>query len=221
MQVKTNVNIYKADLGVLAMLTYLHDIRNKLTLISGHTSLLSKKYGEEDFIPIRTNLVRINEIINDAYRFLQQKLDETPHSLTNIDFIKQLDLMTEAVMLLYPIEIVNEVSEFHPRGNFEIDFDIGLVFQVIENAIDNSLKAHATKLHIRLLETGNDCIFEIVDNGFKKDSQPKSPTGSIMPHGIGKEIMNENMSKLNGKVEWTRRIDYSGMILRLYFPKKL
>jgi signal transduction histidine kinase len=202
------------------MLTYLHDIRNKLTLISGHTALLSKKYGEEDFIPIRTNLVRINEIINDAYRFLQQKLDEAPHSLANSDFIKQLDLMTEAVTLLYPIEVVNEVSDFHPRGKFEIDFDIGLVFQVIENAIDNSLKAQATKLNIRLLETGNDCIFEIVDNGFKKDSLPKSPAGSIMPHGIGKEIMNENMKKLNGKVEWTRRIDYSGMIVRLYFPKK-
>jgi signal transduction histidine kinase len=203
------------------MLTYLHDIRNKLTLISGHTTLLSKKYGEEDFTPIRMNLMRINEIINDAYKFMQQQIEEAPLSLSSDDFIKQLVLITEAVALLYPLEMVNEVANFHPRGKFDVDFDNGLVFQVIENVIDNSLKAHATKLHIRLLESGNDCIFEIVDNGFKNETGVKSPTASAMPHGIGKEIIMDNMKKLNGKVEWTRRIDYSGMIVRLYFPKKM
>jgi signal transduction histidine kinase len=203
------------------MLTYLHDIRNKLTLISGHTALLSKKYGEEDFNPIRINLMRINEIINDAYRFTQEQLRECRLSLTSHEFIKQMDLLTDTVTLLYPIEMKNEVNDYHPRGEFEVDFDIGLIFQVLENAIDNSIKARATKLNIRLLESGNYCIFEIVDNGTIKECVEKTSQDiSIIPHGIGKEIMDQNMRKLHGKVEWTRRIDHSGMIVRLYFPKK-
>ncbi|MBY0415698.1 MAG: hypothetical protein K2Q18_16105 [Bdellovibrionales bacterium] len=203
------------------MITYLHDIRNKLALISGHTSLLAKKYGEDDFNPIRTNLMRINEIINDAYRFMQQQLDQENLSLSEIEFIKQLDLMTDAVALLYPIELKNEVHDYHPRGKFEVDFDIGLMFQVIENAIDNSLNAKATKISIRMLESGNQCIYEMVDNGSLKDNTPKVVIeNSVIPHGVGKEIMTQNMEKVGGKVEWTRRIDHSGMIVRLYFPRK-
>lgn len=203
------------------MLTYLHDIRNKLTLISGHTSILSKKYGEEDFHAIRTNLIRINELINDAYRFMLDGYEECRLSFTPIEFIRQMDLLTETISFLYPIEVVNETRDYKPRSEFNIDFNINLVFQVIENAIDNSLKAKSTKLIIRLLEAGNNCVLEIVDNGMeKKQAETSFEEISIIPHGIGKEIMNDNMKKVHGKIEWARRLDNSGMIVRLYFPKK-
>jgi signal transduction histidine kinase len=203
------------------MLTYLHDIRNKLTLISGHTAILSKKYGEEDFHAIRTNLIRINDIINDAYRFMQDGYEESKLSFTPIEFIRQMDLLTETISFLYPIEVINETRDYRPRSEFSIDFNINLIFQVIENAIDNSLKAKSTKLIIRLFETGNNCVFEIVDNGMEKKQTGSSfEEGSIIPHGIGKEIMNDNMKKVDGKIEWNRRLDNSGMIVRLYFPKK-
>jgi signal transduction histidine kinase len=203
------------------MLTYLHDIRNKLTLISGHTAILSKKYGEEDFHAIRTNLIRINDIINDAYRFMQDGYEESKLSFTPIEFIRQMDLLTETISFLYPIEVINETRDYRPRSEFSIDFNINLIFQVIENAIDNSLKAKSTKLIIRLFETGNNCVFEIVDNGMEKKQAGSSfEEGSIIPHGIGKEIMNDNMKKVDGKIEWNRRLDNSGMIVRLYFPKK-
>ncbi len=203
------------------MLTYLHDIRNKLTLISGHTSILSKKYGEEDFHSIRTNLIRINELINDAYRSMQDGFEECRLSFTPIEFIRQMDLLTETISFLYPVEVINETRDYRPRSEFNIDFNINLVFQVIENAIDNSLKAKSTKLIIRLLESGNNCIFEIVDNGTeKKHIESPLEEVSIIPHGIGKEIMNDNMKKIQGKIEWARRMDNSGMIVRLYFPKK-
>lgn len=203
------------------MLTYLHDIRNKLTLISGHTSILSKKYGEEDFHAIRTNLIRINELINDAYRFMQEGYEECRLSFTPIEFIRQMDLLTETVSFLYPIDVINETRDYRPKNEYKIDFNINLVFQVIENAIDNSMKAKSTKLMIRLFESDNNCIFEIVDNGSeKKHLETSFEEISIIPHGIGKEIMIENMKKVDGKIEWSRRLDNSGMIVRLYFPKK-
>lgn len=204
------------------MLTYLHDIRNKLTLISGHTNILSRKYGEADFHAIKTNIIRINELVNDAYRFMQEGYQDCRLSFTPTEFIRQMDLLTETVALLYPINIVNETRDYRPREHFNIDFDINLIFQVLENAIDNSLKAKSTKLIIRILESGNNCVFEIVDNGIEKPKiDPLLLETSIIPHGIGKEIMIENMKKVHGKIDWTRRIDHSGMIVRLYFPKKI
>lgn len=204
------------------MLTYLHDIRNKLTLISVHTGVLSKKYGEEDFHAIRTNLIRINDLINDAYLFMQQGYEECRLIFSPIEFVRQMDLLTDTISFLYPIEVINETRDYKPKSEYNIDFNINLVFQVIENAIDNSLKAKSTKLIIRLFESGNNCIYEIVDNGSSaKQAESTFEEGSIIPHGIGKEIMNENMKKVHGKIEWTRRLDNSGMIVRLYFPKKV
>ncbi len=203
------------------MLTYLHDIRNKLTLISGHTSILANKYGEEDFLPIRTNLVRISDLINDAYRHLKEGMTEQQMHLTPAEFVKQMDLFTETVELLFPIEIKNEVLDYRPKSHFQIDFHINSVFQVIENALDNSVKARSTKVIIRLVETVSHCVYEIVDNGIgKSDTDTFVEDASIIPHGIGKEIMMQNMERVHGKVEWTRRLDQKGMIVRLYFPKK-
>ena len=204
------------------MLTYLHDIRNKLTLISGHTSILSQKYGEADFLAIKTNIIRINELINDAYHFLQEGYRDCKLSFTPNEFMRQMDLLTETIELLYPINVINETRDYRSKEHFMIDFDINLIFQVLENAIDNSLKANSTKLIIRILETGNNCVFEIVDNGVEKlKTDQLIQDSSIIPHGIGKAIMIENMKKVHGKIDWTRRLDHSGMIVRLYFPKKI
>ena len=50
------------------MLNYLHDIRNKLTIISGQATILARKYDNHtDFLPIISNVSRINELINEAY----------------------------------------------------------------------------------------------------------------------------------------------------------
>lgn len=206
------------------MLTYLHDIRNKLTLISGHTALLSKKYGEEEFFLIRTNLVRISELINDAYRELQRTNEYPPIMYTPQELVRQMDLLTETAQLLFPVQIKNETRDYKPQDFFHIELNIQQLFQVIENALDNSVKAQSTKIIIRLLDNGTHCIYEIVDNGTGKQQQDEYTTVndvSIIPHGIGKEIMIQNMKNLHGKVEWARRMDQTGMIVRLYFPKKV
>lgn len=203
------------------MLTYLHDIRNKLTLISGQTAILSKKYGEEDFLPIRTNLVRISDIINDAYHHLNDGKESGPILFTPKEFIRQLDLLVDAAQLLFPLEFTNDVRSYNPKKFFNIEFNVNQIFQVIENAIDNSLKANSTKLIVRLFDTNSHCIFELVDNGTEKNSPEENSyeVSSSIPHGIGKEIMINNMENHHGKIEWIRRLDDSGMIVRLYFPK--
>lgn len=182
--------------------------------------MLSKKYGEEDFAPIKTNLTRISELINDAYRDLKDEADQVNSTYTPVDFINQMDSMVEAARDLFPVYIQNEVKDYRPGKQFHIELNPKLVFQVIENAIDNSCKARSTKIIIRLLETDSFSILELIDNGVEKATTMSSPVAvSIIPHGIGKEIMINNMIKANGRVEWSRRLDNSGMIVRLYFPK--
>jgi K+-sensing histidine kinase KdpD len=206
------------------MLTYLHDIRNKLTLISYQATKLSKKHGEDDFISIRTNLVRINELLNDAYRHMRQQQHEKKIRYSPAEFVRQMDLLTETMQLLYPVQFQNDVCGYKTQENFNIEFNIGLVFRVIENAIDNSVNANSSKIIVRIIETAEFCVYEITDNGTGKiDNESDCPGEiiSIVPHGIGKEIMTQNMNSIGGQIKWTGRIDHSGMIVSLFFPKIL
>ena len=122
-----------------------------------------------------------------------------------------------AINIVYIFKYVDLINIFKTIFNT----DLTRINQ-LENAIDNSIKANSTKIILRLLETTSHCIFEVVDNG--SESSPRDSnsieSSSVIPHGIGKEIMMQNMERIGGKAEWARRLDNSGMILRLYFPKQ-
>lgn len=201
------------------MLHYLHDIRNKLTIIGGHTSLLSHKYNPEDFLPIKTNINRINDLVNDAYQSLNNNKSEVKEELTLNEFIKKIDLLAEAFIFAFPLQLINQVSDYCTSTEGSVHFNINLLIQVLENAIDNSLKADSSNLIMRILEEGKFLVLELLDNGSGiSASQSAGTEASVIPHGLGKKIMQENMRQINGKIEWTPRMDGAGMMVRLYFP---
>jgi K+-sensing histidine kinase KdpD len=203
-----------------SMINYLHDIRNKLALISGHATILSKKYGAEDFIPIHTNVMRINDLVNNVYSHFCAKDSPERTSVTTTvkDFVSQMDVLTDALKLIFPLEIQNEVLDFKPNPDWKILYNIELILQIMENAIGNSINANSTKIYVRVLEVDSKCIIELVDNGQGKKEPPALKKDSTIPHGLGTKIMRENMTAMNGKAEWIRRFDGNGMIVRLYFP---
>ena len=204
------------------MINYLHDIRNKLTLISGHTSLLAKKYGPEDFTPITTNIMRINDLVNEAYLHLSSQDEKPPiQSVTIKEFLSHLDVLADALKLIFSVEIKNEVLDYRISRPCEVDHNPKHIVQIMENAIGNSINADATVVYIRVLEVDHFCIVELVDNGnstVKKTQEIKRD--SIIPHGLGTKIITKYMSNMNGKAEWSPRFDGNGMVLRLYFPMK-
>ncbi len=208
------------------MLSYLHDIRNKLTIISGHASLLAHKYAnEKDFLPITANVTRINELINHAYESMLEHSNERLQNITLKEFLRLTDLLIEALSLNYSIEINNGISAFRDpvNQNAKLLFSKDALISVLENAIDNAVNASATKVIIHIIQIDEDVILEIIDNGSGINlSTPSSRAllkdNSLIPHGLGKKIMNENMKKLNGKITWAPRMDSSGMIVRLTFP---
>jgi signal transduction histidine kinase len=202
------------------MINYLHDIRNKLTLISGHAAILSKKYGPEDFVPIQTNIMRINDLVNNAYSHLCADDSEVRTSLTTStkDFLAQMDVLVDALKLIFPLEIQNEVLDFKPNPDWKLLHNIDLILQIMENAIGNSINANSTKIYVRVLEVDSKCIIELVDNGQGRKEPLPLQKASVIPHGIGTKIISKNMTTMNGKAEWIPRLDNTGMILRLYFP---
>lgn len=205
------------------MLNYLHDIRNKLTIVSGHTNRLAQKYNADDFVVIKTNLVRINELINEAY---EAHISEKKFQLEKVElnhFIKRVELLIDALDLNYSLKIKNELHEFdlHPVADQKVFYSVPFIIPIIENALDNAVKANSSQLIIRAQVIDCAFVLELVDNGsgICLNTKENSVTEqSALPHGLGKNIMSENMKKLNGKISWTPRMDASGMIVRLSFP---
>ncbi len=208
------------------MLNYLHDIRNKLTIISGHATFLARKYdNHKDFLPIISNVSRINELINEAYVSMSEHNNPQLQKLSFNEFLKQIDLLLESLALNYSIEINNGINAFSGpvHENRRIELSMDPLISVIENAVDNAFKASATKLIFHVIQVDENAILEIIDNGIGINLTPTKSQlllkeNTLIPHGLGKNIMMENMKKLNGKISWAPRTDSSGMIVRLTFP---
>jgi len=206
------------------MLNYLHDIRNKITIVNNYTALLSRKYNDEEINVITANMIRINDLLNEAYKEfkLLPELEQNTiknDEITLKDFENKLDLIIDSISLGFPLSINNLISSTQINGAAKIVFNMQTLMQVLENAFDNSLKANSSKLSVRLSIQETNCIVELIDNG--SGISPLATAvkdSSTIPHGLGKKFMSESMKSLNGSVEWTPRMDGSGMIVRLYFP---
>jgi K+-sensing histidine kinase KdpD len=207
------------------MLNFLHDIRNKITIINAHTSRLSKKYSDEEIMHIKTTVMRINDLVNDAYEQFSgsdslRELSLGSNDETNVlQFAAKIEMLIEKIALSFSFEINNQINTTLLNLNSIIQYNPKLLIQVLENAFDNSLKADSSKIIIRVIENEACCIVELVDDGSGISPTAKfNPVHTVIPHGLGKKIMEENMKKMNGKVEWLPRMDGSGMIVRLLFP---
>lgn len=211
------------------MINYLHDIKNKLGIILGHTMILEKKYGENhaDFVMIKNNVFHINQLINDAYREHQTK---ESHEITEVSvgtFLFQVVHQIDSIVVRNSIEILREKFD----NNFDVDFNLQynghLIDQIFENAIDNSIKANATKIVFKLVHGANYLAIDIIDNGvglvcekeLTESSSVVSMDNSLIPRGLGKKIMIQNIRRLNGNIEWAQRKRVKGTVVRLYFPK--
>jgi nitrogen fixation/metabolism regulation signal transduction histidine kinase len=180
------------------------------------------KYGEEDFLPIKTNVLRINDIVNDAYGQLTVTKNNsgTIDTLPVRDFLKKIDVLVDALKLIFPVCFKNEIEDFEPSGDFKLSYVISNLIQIMENAVGNSVAANADTVYIRLLETDKHFVIELVDNGTGKNKNNNLTIKeySAIPHGIGTQIIETHMRGVNGRAEWRKRFDQDGMILRLYFP---
>lgn len=203
----------------LVINNYLHDIKNKLTIILGHSFRLSRKHADIDFAPVITNVTRINEIVNDLYLYTDNKVN---HELENYEITAvmfHLIAMAETLSAQFSIKIGTFILHDLKVNNEYIKLNLKLLLQVIENATDNSIKANSSVIDIYLLFEKGNYVIDIVDNGVGLNNhQNIKDNNSLLPHGMGTKIIWQNMKKMNANVEWAPRGGNQGTIAKLIFP---
>jgi len=181
--------------------SYLHDLNNKLTIIYG--ALRSYKNGkippEEKIEAVKARIQDIIHALNSEFQFEEFKNDFL--TLSFVELRENLLLMIEKLRLIYlgtglSFNVVNEGSTF----NQFIKIEKNLLYQILENAIENSVNASSNSVQISLIQELHSTKIEIKDNGtgFKENFQKKETV--LKTCGIG--IIKENMRIMDGEANY-------------------
>jgi K+-sensing histidine kinase KdpD len=161
---------------------------------------------------------RINEIITKLHCEFKNGFIDTN---VPIPFNQKAfsDLMEVTVIKLQKIYyeasiIYRESFDVWNDGEF-ISIEKELLYQVLENAVENSCHAKATEIKLSLVREQNQIILQVSDNG--DGIKIKKNTNRIFPEGTGTEIIKENLNQMGAKSEYTPNPD-GGITLSLMFP---
>lgn len=200
-------------------LSYVHDLKNKLTLLYA----ISKKARQSQ--PLSDDKVNaVIERINEILKILSSDFDfetEGVISLKSYGLNELNEFILSAinkVKLLYP-EISIEYSKLCENWNNKINFDKDLLYQVLENAIENSNNAQARKIELSLLKENEFIVIKLSDNGegFKNDIvDPRLPANQV----CGINIIRQNMKRMNGEAFYESST-LGGVSLNLKFHSDL
>ncbi len=196
--------------------SYLHDLNNKLTIIYG--ALRSYKKGnppsEEKIDAVKARIQEIIHCLNTEFQFEESSeaeiktMDREELGETLFSMIEKLNLIYTGTSFLF--KNPNQES----RNNQFTKIDTKLLYQILENAAENSINAKASSIEISLLEDLNSFKIEIKDNGtgFKENSQLEETV--VKTCGIG--IIKENMRMMDGEAAYFTN-NPQGVTLTLLF----
>ena len=148
-----------------------HDLRTPLTTIYGSTSVLIENY---DSLPKEQQIRLLTQVREDAdslIRMVENLLSVTRVNEETVRINKTptvLEELIDAALLKfskhYPAQ---EVQVIIPDDFISIPMDAMLIQQVLINILENAV-THArgmTKLQLRVSTSGDNAVFEIMDNG--------------------------------------------------------
>jgi signal transduction histidine kinase len=196
--------------------SYLHDLNNKLTIIYG--ALRSYKIGktpsEEKIDAVKARIQEIIQALNSEFQFEEEHRTEFLN-LSFVELRETLHLMIEKIRSIYlgtslSFNDVNGDSIF----NQFIKIEKNLLYQILENAIENSVNASSSSVQISLIQEIHSIKIEIKDNGtgFKENSQLEETV--VKTCGIG--IIKENMRMMDGEAAYFTN-NPQGVTLTLLF----
>jgi signal transduction histidine kinase len=178
---------------------YIHDLNNKIAILS--TMLRCCKLGA---IPpdekINAVTDRINEIMTSLYQHLETKNtnEQTCYKCDKVEFLLVINTFILKLSKFFKMELNFTYDSESWEGQM-VHINRELLYQVLENAIENSVNAFAKKIDLSLIKKNEYVVLELQDDGvgFKSPSERKSPR--VIPRAMGKIIINENMERMNGK----------------------
>jgi hypothetical protein len=201
------------------MNSYLLDIQNKIGLISDQSVLLSKKYTPDDFLVINESIYQINDIVEKASNSLLFELSVKLLRVSLREFTDNVTLILESLKLTNNLNITTDILDFNSDQDYKIDMNNDVILQIFECAFADSIHRNADKVKVRILETSSSLILEFVDNGNYSLLENTITSARSLPPNIITKMMNSNMIRHHGRVDWKNRIDANGVIVRFYFPK--
>lgn len=199
--------------------SYLHDLNNKLTLLY---ALLGRRKSETPPSDERIAAVkeRINEIVKCLYTEFQFEVDQSLNlsSFTIEDFRKYLTFVVSKLRRIYPEVWITYEESFNENDiDLMINFDKNLLYQALENAVENSKNAKALLVEFKVYQKDNYLCLDLCDNGegFKEIEK----IDRLLPEATGMNIIKSNMVFIGGMAEYKSN-PQGGVTLTLLFPPK-
>jgi len=182
-----------------------HDLINKYTILYYQVDYAIKNKVELKPEKIEPVVVRIGELINTVCLWAQDKEKKYPHTvLTLNDFTNLLQTQIDKLGKIFlntriflELKIVEE--------NNCISINAELLFQVLENCVENSVNAGKELVAFRVIKSNHLIQIAIIDSMKRHSVKPKRLQS--LPNGIGKQIIQENVKKMSGRVTFTAMND--------------
>ena len=195
---------------------YLHDLNNKLTIIYG--ALRSYKNGK---VPPEERIEAVKARIQDILKALDTELQfDGSHelefrTLSCEEFKESLNLMVEKLKLLF-LETKISFKEIQSGQELQqyIKIEHQLLYQVLENAIENSVNANSSSIEITLSQNLNFTTIDILDNGTGFLTKSELKRESSKTSGMG--IILENMKSMDAEASYST-VQPQGVRLSLLF----
>lgn len=198
------------------ILNTIHDLLNKHTILFYHIQRAKEDNQHISPEKIEPVVTRIGELINDLCLYHKEanlhKSPFTEHSLndffnllqTYVDKLNKIFLGTH-IYLLY--ELTDKTSHVCVEDH--------LLYQVIENIIENSVNAGKSVISLEVKEEKELITLTIID--CKKINHTKPKRAPSLPNGMGTNIIIENMDKMNAKI-LKKSINEDSFTIILGFP---
>jgi signal transduction histidine kinase len=146
-----------------------HELRSPLGRIKGYTELLNdlklnKKERDTYYNSIFGEIDFVNYMIGEIIEISRLELNKEQLFLEKID----ISLIIEEVKKVY--EITNNINkgidfEFVFEEKLYCEIDIEKIKRVLNNAIENSIKAKSKKIIVNALKKDDYILIKIIDNG--------------------------------------------------------
>jgi K+-sensing histidine kinase KdpD len=175
-----------------------HDLINKYSILYYQVdqAIQTKKdLKPEKIEPI---VVRIGELINSVCLYAQDKEKNYPTIVMRLkDFTTLLQSQIDKLGKIFSSTHLYMDTDF-PDENDCISINAELIFQILENCVENSVNAGKELVAFRITKSNHMIQIAIIDSMKTFSLKPKRLQS--LPNGIGKKIIHENVKKMSGKV---------------------
>jgi signal transduction histidine kinase len=197
---------------------YLHDLNNKLGLLYGLLNL-SQRGSPIPQERVDVLVCRINEII----KILQKEMKfQGPEGIDLTHFNREgfCDFLASTIKKLraiYPgLSIyLSSIPEFWADDHV-ICIEKELLYQAIENAVENAFNAQSDAIIFNLCGKQNRLVLELIDNGRGFQDIENANVESLLPQANGMDIIKQNMKRMGAQVVYAQN-NPTGTTLSFHF----